>query len=897
MTTGHDLPPLGRIRTGPPLVLALSATGEGYLSISVHRIDPAKEHLAAEFMANPLGHRSPELQRVLWIMRGGEVKGKYALVCTKPYREWTLARLGAKGRPLKLVTGRVYTSIEDAERDVFRLRWNQYTGHDLDGAPTRRLGKTSTMANGGMKILGYSDEISVAPGQAIKFMVSCDGVAAYQADVVRVICGDANPAGPGFKEEVVRTPVSRRYKGRRQLSYLGSYAVIPSRAAVDNLESFTIQVMIWPTTPTKGEQTLIAKWTDRSKSGFQLMIDDGGALALRLGDGKGRSETVSCRKPLLEREWHFVGASYNAKSRRVSVYQEPFVRYARGDSHARATKASRLTKVAKGTGAITMAATIKRTVKGRNITAAHYNGKLDSPRLIARALSRLQMSQIYRAPPPSHLRTATLGAWDFSLDTASQRITDISGNGLHGETVNLPTRAKTGHNWTGAETRFSSAPDQYGAIHFHNDDLYDCGWEPDFELTVPKTMKSGAYAVRLRSGKAEDYIPFFVRPGRDAPRAKILYLAQTATYMAYANATSFLDSAEEVSADRLTVAEPWMQHLNLHPELGASLYDLHSDGSGICYSSRLRPILNMRPKVMDSSTAGGSSLWGYNADTHLTDWLKAKGHDFDVATDEDLDKEGMDLLRPYRVVLTGTHPEYTSSFMWDALKAYTEGGGRLMYMGGNGFYWRIAFHPTLPGVMEVRRAENGSRAWHPAAGESYHSFNGEYGGLWRAQDKAPQRISGAGFISQGFDICTYFKRTADSANPRIKWAFKGIGRNEKIGDFGLIGGGAAGLEVDIADRRLGTPRHALVVACTERLPDSYLLVLEEQFFPMPTNVGTANPLIRAELVFHETPNGGAVFAFSSIAWCGSLSHNNYDNNVSRLTNNVLERFVANATFV
>ena len=65
---------------------------------------------------------------------------------------------------------------------------------------------------------------------------------------------------------------------------------------------------------------------------------------------------------------------------------------------------------------------------------------------------------------------------------------------------------------------------------------------------------------------------------------------------------------------------------------------------------------------------------------------------------------------------------------------------------------------------------------------------------------------------------------------------------------------------------------------------------------MPTNVGGANPSIRAELVFHETPNGGAVFAFGSIAWCGSLSHDDYDNNVSRLTGNVLERFLLDAPF-
>ena len=44
------------------------------------------------------------------------------------------------------------------------------------------------------------------------------------------------------------------------------------------------------------------------------------------------------------------------------------------------------------------------------------------------------------------------------------------------------------------------------------------------------------------------------------------------------------------------------------------------------------------------------------------------------------------------------------------------------------------------------------------------------------------------------------------------------------------------------------------------------------------------------MVFFERPNGGAVFSVGSITWCGSLSHNDYDNNVSRITENVLRRF-------
>jgi N,N-dimethylformamidase len=46
------------------------------------------------------------------------------------------------------------------------------------------------------------------------------------------------------------------------------------------------------------------------------------------------------------------------------------------------------------------------------------------------------------------------------------------------------------------------------------------------------------------------------------------------------------------------------------------------------------------------------------------------------------------------------------------------------------------------------------------------------------------------------------------------------------------------------------------------------------------------------VVFFELAHGGAVFSASSIAWCGALSHDGYDNAVSRITENVLRRFAA-----
>ncbi len=56
--------------------------------------------------------------------------------------------------------------------------------------------------------------------------------------------------------------------------------------------------------------------------------------------------------------------------------------------------------------------------------------------------------------------------------------------------------------------------------------------------------------------------------------------------------------------------------------------------------------------------------------------------------------------------------------------------------------------------------------------------------------------------------------------------------------------------------------------------------------------GTVNRLVHAHLAYLEYPNGGAVFSTGSIAWSGSLSYNNYTNNVSRITENVLRRFAS-----
>ena len=152
-------------------------------------------------------------------------------------------------------------------------------------------------------------------------------------------------------------------------------------------------------------------------------------------------------------------------------------------------------------------------------------------------------------------------------------------------------------------------------------------------------------------------------------------------------------------------------------------------------------------------------------------------------------------------------------------------------------------------------------------------------------------MCGVGFTSQGDHLGVPYYRTKESYNPEVSWIFDGI-IDEIIGDFGLSGGGAAGFELDRADFNLGTPLNATIIASSKGHDDSFVLVPEDilthhDTWPhMPIE-----DLIRADIVYIETSNGGGVFSVGSITFCGSLPHNNCNNNISKMIDNVIQKFL------
>ena len=705
-----------------------------------------------------------------------------------------------------------------------------------------------------LALTGYVDRLSARPGEVVAVKVSSALEQPFEAALVRIRCADPNPAGPGMRMEDVG--VIGTFPSVTQAVRLGSCGIVELPDTVVLPDPCTLVVRVQPRVLDGRAQCVL------DLDGLRLMATPGGA-ELVAGD-----EVCVTGAPMVEGRWYELRCLFGGGRVRLmqTALQSSWGVADSGDGEGECTPPP-LRRVVFGARA-----------EGASGWAEVLDGRVEDPVLLS--------GWHDGAAPVEPDSQAVLAWWDFSAGIDTQGFTDRGPGGWHGVFRNLPTRGVRGSRWRGAETCWRHAPRDYAAVHLHADDLYDCEWETSFTWSVPDGLRSGVYGIRLRAGEAEDTIPVWVLPPRGTVTAPIAFLASTFTYQAYANHAR--GNADAGYKARRAEWGAYPHNPDEHPEYGGSTYNRHPDNTGVCLSSIRRPMLTMRPGFLTFDDKRGSGLRHFPADSHLTDFMEGCGFAFDVITDHDLDAEGVGLLRGYSVVITGSHPEYHTPRTLDALSAYTAGGGRLMYMGGNGFYWRIANSAAIPDVIEVRRAEGGIRAWAAEPGEGFHQLDGGYGGLWRRNGRPPQALAGVGFSAQGlFEGSHYRRLPIDAAH---EWVFEGVA-GEVFGGAGLSGGGAAGFELDRADPRLGTPLNAVILARSEGHQAHFVAVPEELLSHVNTVTGERpEDLVRAELVLFETQNGGAVFATGSITWCGGLPVDGYDNDVAAITGNVLRRF-------
>jgi hypothetical protein len=96
--------------------------------------------MGLEFLKDPHGRHSPDLQSLLRTFRGArdmdlntDQSSRFALYRSKPNREWTIIELIVKpdGQVEVKHTDLKFNNILDAERGVFLLQWKRFFGSEL----------------------------------------------------------------------------------------------------------------------------------------------------------------------------------------------------------------------------------------------------------------------------------------------------------------------------------------------------------------------------------------------------------------------------------------------------------------------------------------------------------------------------------------------------------------------------------------------------------------------------------------------------------------------------------------------------------------------------------------------------------------------------------------------
>jgi N,N-dimethylformamidase len=468
---------------------------------------------------------------------------------------------------------------------------------------------------------------------------------------------------------------------------------------------------------------------------------------------------------------------------------------------------------------------------------------------------------------------ATVGMieWNFPARLPSEPFVTSTGKlPLPLELVNCPTMCVTSRRWDGSSFDPRLVPDHYDAVHCHDDDMAGLEWPISHRATIPADAQPGIYAFEVEHDLGEERIVFFISAATKS--APLLFLVPTATYLAYADEFLPPHLFEWKCEDR---GQRFAVDNNLR-----SLYDYHSDASGVSICSFRKPKATLRDDYLYPLCGCPHNL---PVDLNLLRFCHRNNIAFDLITDHQLHHEAADCLSGYKAVMTGSHPEYMSVEMEEALRGFVTRGGSIAYLGGNGFAGTVAFQDDL---MELRRSPlEAGRTWDGPIAEQALSITNEPGGYLRNRGRGEFSLIGGAISLMGFDGARPFTRTKESFEPDCAWLFEDV-QEDTFGREGMVLGGAAGYEVDATDPHLGTSPDTIIVARADGFPDSFYHDSARWYERGERELESRRV---AEMTLRRLPSGGVIFSASSVAWCGALPADGSMNDVGRITRNLLKR--------
>lgn len=675
----------------------------------------------------------------------------------------------------------------------------------------------------------------------------------------------------------------------------GSYVNVDAGLEDLPLRALTLECWVRPWSLSSW-QGLVSQHSFPDTSGIGLFITEDGHVALYLGQGGEFDESRMVLSPntLEQLRWHHLVGVWDGSEASLWI-----------DGQRAVDPLPLAGPVRPGPAPLRLGA-YGDFFDGVGWTSNFLEGDLAMPVIYSRALSELEIQRRCADkglhPPPLD---GVLACWPLSEEKGSE-VADISEHQRHGHIINGGTWMIGGPSSDGRDSlRFTQGyspakdPLRGHALRLASDDLHDCGWESSHAFALPSDLKPGIYVGRIRHG--EDFqhlydVTFVVRKARGLPKAPILVLCATNTWLAYSGTPFALNHTER------DPRQLWVVTGKPEPDEGETprynFYRCHQAGQPTYRLGMNLPWPAAAPyNYFSDPDTCYSHLTRAERFTHL--WLEQNGYDFDMVTDFDLHQDP-DLLPDHPVVLINGHSEYWSIPAYQGLERYLEQGGKVIALTGNTLFWRVSFDDTLT-TMECRKAEQlptlgGMGGAIP--GELYHSNDGLLGSLLRESGYPCWRLLGLESVGYSNDGRHHAFTCDEPTHP----FFEGTGFS--LGD--AFADGAVGHEWDVRidlpqQRTLGLlsdadfPKGIVTLAHCQAAQGN----LETPGDTLWDYGGKAlsdedkaqlTEAINSQMIYWKRPAGGEVFFAGTIGAGWALSKSGADPRWGTLLRNVLRHF-------
>ncbi|MGK3761284.1 MAG: hypothetical protein ACI8RD_013602, partial [Bacillariaceae sp.] len=405
-------------------------------------------------------------------------------------------------------------------------------------------------------LAGYTDRLSARPGDTVKFYLSKgrkkdddedSTTIPVRARLTESISADPNPLGPG----IIENDASEWFKGRtievrHQSIPRGSFAQTSSNiftgTSSSTVKKIAIDIWFFPTLISAAAATTATIATTATGSassspssssssspsssssvqniwswgeGFRLDLLSSGYLLVtyeindnNIDQKQEDTSQIICTasKILKQRRWYHISCALIVDDDAAAADDD--------DDNRCIVKCHLSVKEKDDEDTQFTSNAVAATVK------APYTLDIDAPFTIAmggRLNGRIEDPVIRITEKDADKKAFILASWDTSFYSSNEDpwtipcnddaiVMDFIKNKNMASLIlyNHPTRGVKGRRWDGTEFCWKNCPKHYGAIHFHDDDVYDFKWISNMEWKVPMGIPSGIYIMRFVTTNDDD---------------------------------------------------------------------------------------------------------------------------------------------------------------------------------------------------------------------------------------------------------------------------------------------------------------------------------------------------------------------------------------------------------